>query len=222
MTALRRFREMFKTEEICFDDLTSEQTTPEISHLMRFFESTREFPDKAENIKIYECRDPHSEAEYIASEILALVRGGMRFRDIGVLFGGAVDYEHIINSVFAEHDIPFFADEKIVLSDHPIAMQILSVFDIIENDWNYESVFNYLHAGYIYVRENGKTVHISSDDVAVLENYVNRYGVRGRSKWLGKLNDKGEFTPEPWRMEKEVFEAVWDEDRAKRRGERRA
>jgi ATP-dependent helicase/nuclease subunit B len=215
MTALRRFREMFKTEEICFDDLTSEQTTPEISHLMRFFESTREFPDKAENIKIYECRDPHSEAEYIASEILALVRGGMRFRDIGVLFGGAVDYEYIINSVFAEHDIPFFADEKIVLSDHPIAMQILSVFDIIENDWNYESVFNYLHAGYIYVRENGKTVHISSDDVAVLENYVNRYGVRGRSKWLGKLNDKGEFTPEPWRMEKEVFEAVWDEDEPK-------
>lgn len=38
MMALRRFREMFKTEEICFDDLTPEQTTPEISHLCRFFE----------------------------------------------------------------------------------------------------------------------------------------------------------------------------------------
>lgn len=61
----------------------------------------------------------------------------IRFKDIALLCGDENDYRHLIEAVFSEYEIPYFTDRTILLSDHPIAMQILSLFSILEDDWSY-------------------------------------------------------------------------------------
>ncbi len=132
----------------------------------------------------------------------------LRYRDIGILFGGAMDYAHILDSIFSEHEIPYFADERIVMSEHPIAAQILSVFDIYENDWSYESVFAYLNAGFIYSCHTDKFGNksyrssLSADEVSRLDNYVSRHGIRGKRLWLDV---------EEWKAASQVFAETWED-----------
>lgn len=126
----------------------------------------------------------------------------VRYRDIGILFGNAEDYTHILDAVFAEHGIQYFADEKIILSEHPIAVQMLSVFDIYSSDWSYEAMFRYLNAGFVFVKdESGRVKRLSSGEIARLDNYVVRYNLRGRNIWNKE-----------WEFYGEVFGMTWDDD----------
>lgn len=147
------------------------------------------YSEKTENIALFQSRDTYGEVERIACRIVDFVREeGYRFRDIALLCGDEEEYRHIIGAVFSEYEIPYFTDRKIILSDHPIAMQILSLFSILEEDWSYESVFRYLRAGFIYRKEKkGSQVFcspINQEEIDVLENFVLRFGIRGGKRWL--------------------------------------
>lgn len=126
----------------------------------------------------------------------------LRYRDIGILFGGASDYTHILDAIFTEHNIQYFADEKIILSEHPIAVQLLSVFDIFETDWSYEAMFRFLNAGFVYeIIDNGgkKFVkRLDSGEIARLDNYVIRYDIRGRRLWEKEWDFYGEIFGMTW------------------------
>lgn len=127
----------------------------------------------------------------------------IRYRDIGILFGGAADYTHILDSIFTEHDIQYFADEKIILSEHPIAVQLLSVFDIFESDWSYEAMFRFLNAGFIFEKKTGHhgeyISRLDAGEIARLDNYVVRYDIRGRRLWERE-----------WEFYGEIFGMIWD------------
>lgn len=148
------------------------------------------YEDTPQNMALFQSRDAYGEVERIACKIVDLVRDeGYRFRDIAMLCGSEEEYRHLIEAVFGEYEIPYFTDRKIILSDHPIAMQILSLFGILEDDWSYDSVFRYLRAGFIYRKvKKGKYNFynpIDQEEIDELENYVLRCGIRGGSKWLG-------------------------------------
>lgn len=148
------------------------------------------YADTPRNMALFQSRDAYGEVERIACKIVDLVRDeGYRFRDIAMLCGSEEEYRHLIEAVFGEYEIPYFTDRKIILSDHPIAMQILSLFGILEDDWSYDSVFRYLRAGFIYrkVKKGKYTFYnpIDQEEIDELENYVLRCGIRGGSKWLG-------------------------------------
>lgn len=148
----------------------------------------KSYEGKSENILLFSARDIYSEVEKTACTITDLVREeGLRYRDIAILCGSTENYNHIIETVFDEYKIPYFTDSTIALQDHPIAMQILSVFDIFENDWTYEAVFRYLKAGFIYSRKNvgGRSVLLPLNpcDIDSLENYVLKHGIIGASRW---------------------------------------
>ncbi len=145
------------------------------------------FDEGTRDISLFEGRDAYEEVEYAAGRIVDLAReDGFRFKDIAVLCGDADEYRYIVETVFAEYGIPFFTDSTIVLSDHPIALQILSLFDIFEDDWSYESVFAYLRAGFIYEKSEGGYLPLDQNKIDALENFVLRCGIRGQSKWLGE------------------------------------
>lgn len=149
------------------------------------------YEDKTENISLFLARDIYSEIEKTACKITDLVREeNMRYRDIAILCGSTENYNHIIETVFDEYKIPYFTDSTVALSDHPIAMQLLSVFDIFENDWTYESVFRYLKAGFVYSEKEIKgsrvLLPINPSDIDRLENYVLKYGIIGASRWTAE------------------------------------
>ncbi|MCD8180439.1 MAG: PD-(D/E)XK nuclease family protein [Firmicutes bacterium] len=169
---------------------------PDLYRLFRYWTEDFVYDEKPRNLALFQSRDTYGEIERIACKITDLVRdGGCRFRDIALLCGNEEDYRHLIEAVFAEYEIPYFTDRKIILSDHPIAMQILSLFDVIDEDWSYDSVFRCLRAGFIYRKKTaGKYTFynpINQDEVDALENFVLKYGIRGAKRWLGEESWSG-------------------------------
>ena len=176
-------------EVIDMDDGFKGNKRLDIRFLLENWGSADKKYDKTpENISLFSARDIYSEVEKTACKITDLVREeGLRYRDIAILCGSTENYNHIIETVFDEYKIPYFTDSTIALDDHPIAMQLLSVFDIFENDWTYEAMFRYLKAGFIYryVSHDGKRylLPLNPGDIDILENYVLKYGIIGASRW---------------------------------------
>ena len=159
--------------------------SPEIKFLLENWDGAAEYDSKTNDIKIFEGRDAYNETEYAAAKISDLVReDNYRFRDIAVICGNEDEYGYLIDTVFDEYGIPAFPDSKIILSDHPIAVQIISLFDVFEEDFDYKSVFTYLKSGYIYEKTKNGVKNISRDNIDILENFVLKYGIRGKKKWL--------------------------------------
>ncbi len=193
LAAVRRLAEQYGSdgELSAGKGLSHIQDKPDLYKLFRYW--TEDFIDdkKPEHIELFQSRDAYGEVEHIACEITDLVRaGGYRYRDIAILCGDEEEYRHLIEAVFDEYDIPFFSDRRIILSDHPIAMQILSLFSLIEEDWSYDAAFRYLRAGFIYRRETrgGRVVFtpLDQEETDELENFVLKYGIRGAKRWMGE------------------------------------
>lgn len=216
ITAVKRLREI---ADLSFDVIEDNGggAHEDLEFLYRNWYNDAEYGGSAENITVTVSTGAQAEMEHIASEILRLVKddSSLRYRDIAVFCGDMSEYEHILESVFNEYDIPFYADIQMPVAEHPVAMQILSLFDILEKDWSKESVFAYLRAGYIYEETerdmNGRRYtaypRISSRDIDSLENYVLKYGVRGKSAWS-----------KDWITEKDYLSEVLDLDDAKTPG----
>lgn len=186
-----------ENEYTASDGLRHLKGKDDLYKLFRYWTEDFVYPDKPKNTALFQSRDTYGEIERIACKIVDLVRDdGYRFKDIALLCGDENDYRHLIEAVFSEYEIPYFTDRTIILSDHPIAMQILSLFSILEDDWSYDSVFRYLRAGFIYRKEqHGKLKFfksINQEEIDILENFVLKHGIRGGSKWLGEKEWLGE------------------------------
>ena len=164
----------------------------DIRHLIKNWDEKPKYSGKSENISVFNALDIYSEAEHAASCIISLVRdSGMRFRDIGIICGDMEQYLHILTSVFADFDIPFFTDEKLSVTMHPVAKTVLSLFEIIKDNWSYSAVFDYLRSGYIYTKSDGGITAVSQEDVDILENYVLACGIKGKKAWFSEWTALG-------------------------------
>ncbi len=165
----------------------------DIRHLLENWVDKPRYDGECKNIELFTARDLYSEAEHTASKIISLVRdSGYRFRDIGIICGNMPSYLHILNAVFADFNIPFFADEKLAVTMHPVVRTVLSLFNIIEENWSYQSVFDYLRTGYIYIKTEEGVLPIEQEDIDILENYVLARGIRGKKAWFSVWQDSGE------------------------------
>lgn len=177
------------------NELTEENCdqAPDINHLLSNWDTGNTFSGKCENISIFTARDLYSEATHTASKITELVRDhGLRYRDIGVIVGDMSSYMHILSAVFKESEIPFFCDEKIAITMHPIARTLLSLFKIIDSNWSYSAVFDYLRTGYVFIKDENGISPINPEDVDILENYVLANGIRGKKAWFNPWREMGE------------------------------
>ena len=171
----------------------AETKVPDIKHLLKNWDTGATYTKKCENISIFTARDLYSEVEHTAAKITALVRDeGLMYRDIGVIVGDMGQYLHILNAVFKESDIPFFCDEQMAVSMHPIARTMLSLFKIIDSNWSYSAVFDYLRTGYVFVKTEDGISPINPEDIDILENYVLANGIRGKKAWFEPWCELGE------------------------------
>ena len=128
------------------------------------------------NLRIYKANNSYEEMEFIARDILRLVREGKyRYKDIAVLCRDIEGYEKIASVICNQYGIPSYIDKKKDVMGNPIIVLINSLFDIINKNWTYESVFKYLKTG---------LVDIDNDKIDLLENYVLSNGIKGRNKWV--------------------------------------
>ena len=131
--------------------------------------------DTGGNIRIFTGTDPDDEAMEAAVRIERLIREhGYHYRDIAVVSGDISTYMNACSRAFSKYDIPFFIDKTVPVLLNPMIEYIRAVFDVITDDLSYGSMFRYLRS-----MPGG----FEKDDVDLLENYVLKYGIKGRKRW---------------------------------------
>ena len=177
-----------KTERIksCAGNISK---SPELDFISKNWFGNGRYGGKTENAELFEAREIYTEIENAAGKIVELVReDGYRYRDISVVCGDIDMYSHLVEAVFSEYEIPYYSDARISVASHPIAVQILSVFDVIRNNFDHSSMADYMRAGFLYTKDNRR---IREEDIDRLENYVLKYGLRGKTIWLDPEREWG-------------------------------
>jgi ATP-dependent helicase/nuclease subunit B len=133
------------------------------------------FKQESKNIHIASAANIHDEAQYVAQTISTLVREyGSMYKDIVVIAGDMELYKGIIDPVFAKYDIPLFFDNRRSIDTHPLMVFVLSLLDILNNNFKANNIFRYLKTGIL---------DISIEDISALENYVMMWDIKGLDKW---------------------------------------
>ncbi len=182
-----------------FDGEPSYILSPDIRYFIKTYDEFNPTYKKpvSENIRIVGLNDRHEEVSWLVGRIMHEVReNGLRFRDIGVIVGRLDSYAHIIDSVFEETGVSYFSDIKTAANEHPVIRLVLSVFKILNEDWSYSAVFEYLRSGFVYEKTQNGVRHIPECDVDLLDIYVKTRGIRGKKIWLSE---------EDWKMKKAVI-----------------
>ena len=141
-------------------------------------------------VNIISTANRRAEVRYIAAEITKLVaERNYRFRDIAVIASDISSYQHYIEALFNDYNIPFFIDKPKSLSTHPVIRLITSATRAVTNGFSNSDIFIYLKTDLAPVRGN---------DVDILENYCLAFGVdgadwRGRADWTFAPEDNTRF-----------------------------
>lgn len=148
------------------------------------------YKKEPENIKMFLANNQYTEIEYVATEIVKLVRNeDYRYKDISVITKNLNTYSSLIKVIFNNYNIPVFIDEKRELSENILVKFLVSVLEICNKNWSYEAVFNYLKTGF---------VDIDREEIFKLENYCIRWGIKG-NRWYKEdwaYVGKDEYTEE--------------------------
>ena len=128
-----------------------------------------------ENIELFLAKNQYSEIEYVAENIVKLVRDkNYRYKEIAVITKDLSGYASLCKAIFNKYNIPVFIDEKKDLSQNVLVKYILSVINIFARNWSQESVMEYLKTNLVE--------DIDDSDICILENYALRWGIKN-SKW---------------------------------------
>lgn len=160
----------------------------ELKHLEEnLYNQRKKYNKEVENIKLFLSMNPYSEIEYVAKEIIKLVRDeNYKFKDIAIITKQIENYSGIAKAIFEKYEIPVFIDEKKDLGQNILIKYILSIFEIFSKNFTYESMFNYIKTGFI---------DISEEDIYKLENYCIKWGIKG-SKWYKEDWNYGNLSSE--------------------------
>lgn len=110
----------------------------------------------------------------IAIRRLLLESEDLCYRDIAVVTGNMEVYGKEAQEVFARFDIPIYLDRTTGILGNPFSSYLRSALQIILKDFSLEAVFHYLRTG---------LAGFGKEETDRLENYVRRFGIRGRKRW---------------------------------------
>lgn len=84
-------------------------------------------PVRTDKVRIIEAADEDEELEFIAASIKKhVLDGGVRYGKISVMLPDVAAAERRLERIFAEYRIPYYADRRHALSEHPVCEFILS------------------------------------------------------------------------------------------------
>ena len=158
----------------------------ELGHLEHnlFRYPVQAYEKEVHNLYLYEASTPKEELRQTCIAIRKLVSGtdgdkglcpgGLHYRDIAVVTGDMEAYGILAEEEFAKFGIPIYLDHTRGILRNPFAEYIRSALQIVLQDFSYESVFHYLRTG---------LTGLAAKDVDRLENYVRRFGIRGKKRW---------------------------------------
>lgn len=135
---------------------------------------TKIYQGATDELTLLKAQNPFSEVDNAARYIQSLVRDGMRYRDICIICSDIKRYDSIFKNVLGEYGIPYFMDEKSSVLKHQIIMFVMSIIDVYLNNYNYESIFNFIKSGFY---------DVDGVSVAVLDNFILKTNV-SKNTWF--------------------------------------
>ena len=163
----------------------------QLAHIERnIFTAKAEKMAASENVQIISAPNVRSEVEFVACEILKLVKEKKyRYRDIAVIAADIDNYQHYIKAYFDDYELPFFIDQRKPLNHHPVIQFICSALQIITSGFSHSDIFSYLKTDIVSVQRG---------DVDLLENYCIAFGTSSadwssEKKWLFAAKQDTEF-----------------------------
>lgn len=167
-----------------------------LAHLERELFRYRNHPftgDLTGSVEIFSAANTRGEVRHVANTIRRLIREeGLAYRDLAVVCGDLAAYADALEAEFALFDIPCYIDMTKGIALNPFIELIRGAYAILRYDFSYESVFHFLRSGLL---EDGAGMEaqggsgenasagIARADVDELENYVIRYGIKGKKTW---------------------------------------
>ena len=131
--------------------------------------------DSDDSIHIFTGTNPREEAIETAVRIKKLIcEQGYHYKDIAVVSGDIATYSNACQRAFMMYDIPYFIDKTRPVLLNPMIEYIRAIFDVITEDYSYESVFRYLRSDIL---------QLDREEIDQLENYVLMYGIKGHNQW---------------------------------------
>ncbi|MGF6376298.1 ATP-dependent helicase/nuclease subunit B [Clostridiales Family XIII bacterium PM5-7] len=191
-----RDEDLFQLPKMVIHNLIQKAEEYGVPHLMQAVDEAYLISDKAEGIRwleaelfavgraegentsgitLLEAANMYNEAESAASFILELIRDkGLRLRDIVVICNDQQVRGSVISRVFEEYGLGVFDDTKRSILNSPIAIFVVSLLEIIVENYRTTDVFKVLKTGF-----SG----IPDEDIELLENYAIKYRIKG-TMWL--------------------------------------
>lgn len=176
----------------------------ELKHLEKniYANSYKKYSKNLENIKIFLAANPYSEIEYVAKQIIKLVRDeGYKYSDISIITKNIENIESIAKAVFNKYGIPIYIDGKDELSQNIGVKYVLAILEIFSKNWSQESVLSYIKLGFC---------GIEKQEIYKIENYIKKWGIRGlkRYKEEWKLGENEEELKQINTIRKKVVEPL--------------
>ncbi len=135
--------------------------------------SAEPFDGETDKVVFLEGGDAVSECRNAAGEILKLIEGGARYRDITVSCGEYDTYRPILETIFKRANIPaYYAGDTSILH-HKVVHMLLSALKAASGAMETEPVLQYLKSGFLPIED---------ERCDRLENYVLLWGIQG-AQW---------------------------------------
>lgn len=171
---VKKLAELSKKVNVSYKETLGEckrKMSPAILSYAENFENTDyKFNESADEIRVFQAKEKYGEIEHTALLISDLVREyGYKYSDIAVVCSDIEEYLSFIEPKFLEYHIPYFSDHKVLMTEHPVAVLIMSVFDILENNFTKDDCMRYIRTGFV----------IPDSDADMLENHILKRGIRG-------------------------------------------
>ena len=144
--------------------------------------------DVGEKIHLFATSSIREEIRQTGILIQKLLRDkGYQYRDIAVVTGDLEAYGELLQTEFFKFQIPCYVDRTRGIVLNPLTEYIISAFEIIIQDFSYESIFRYLRSG---------LADFYPEEVDMLENYAISTGIRGKRKWTVQFTRKSDWMGE--------------------------
>ena len=175
--------EKVDVEETVHQTKQKRYVSKELAHIEASFDQLppQEIPTEG-NLHILEASNRRAEVHSVARNIRSLMQQkDVRFKEMAILHRDAEAYEGLIETIFAQYDIPVFISQKKTMLHHPLIELSRSVLEIIRMDWKYEPVFRAIKTDLFFPVNAAKRDWRERADR--LENFVLSFGIYG-DRWF--------------------------------------
>ena len=152
-------------------------------------------PNSPNKLKVWKADSVWQEVLLVAQQVMTLVQGGCRYRDINLVCADMGEYAHVLNRVFQRCGIPLYLSGTENILQRTVIATVLAALDAALGGFEQQDVLRYLKSS---------LSPLEPDICDKMENYAISWGIRGNG-WL-----------KTWEMHPDGLGETWTQDAYRR------